>query len=81
VSHVDRSPLERRPQFPQSGENVFASDHKAVSGRTPTTPPGAFVSGTHRDDCARFLAETRKLAERRAMLLDSPANRRNTVKK
>jgi hypothetical protein len=45
------------------------------------TPPGAFVSGEHRDDCARFLAEVRKLAERRAMRVDIPANRRNTVKK
>jgi hypothetical protein len=60
---------------------VFAPDQKADSGRNPTTPPGAFVSGTHREDCARFLAETRKLAERRAMLLDSPANRRNTLNK
>jgi len=45
------------------------------------TPPGAFVSGEHRDDCARFLAEVRRLAERRSLRLDSPANRRNTVKK
>jgi hypothetical protein len=60
---------------------VLAPDEKAASGPNPTTPPGAFVSGIHRDDCARFLAETRKLAERRAMLLDSPANRRNTVNK
>jgi hypothetical protein len=45
------------------------------------TPPGAFVNGEHRDDCARFLAEVRKLAERRAMQVDIPAKRRNTVKK
>ena len=45
------------------------------------TPPGAFVNGEHRTDCARFLAEVRKLAQRRALRLDSPANRRNTVKK
>jgi hypothetical protein len=45
------------------------------------TPPGAFVSGEHRDDCARFLADVRRLAERRALQVDSPANRRNTVKK
>jgi hypothetical protein len=45
------------------------------------TPPGAFVSGDHREDCARFLTEVRKLAERRASRLDIPANRRNTVKK
>jgi hypothetical protein len=44
-------------------------------------PPGAFVNGGHRDDCARFLAEVRKLAERRALQVDIPANRRNTVKK
>jgi hypothetical protein len=44
-------------------------------------PPGAFVNGEHRDDCARFLAEVRRLAERRALRLDSPANHRNTVKK
>jgi hypothetical protein len=44
-------------------------------------PPGAFVSGEHRDDCARFLVEVRKLAERRALRLDSPANHGNTVKK
>jgi hypothetical protein len=61
---------------------VSAPDHRAASGPSPSTPPGAFVSGEHRDDCARFLAETRKLAERRAQqLLDSPANRRNTVRK
>jgi hypothetical protein len=61
---------------------VPAPDDRALSGPTPSTPPGAFVSGEHRDDCARFLAETRKLAERRALqLLDSPANRRNTLKK
>jgi hypothetical protein len=52
-----------------------------VSQLDKRTPPGAFVSGEHRDDCARFLAEVRKLAERRAMQVDSPANRRNTVKK
>jgi hypothetical protein len=45
------------------------------------TPPGAFVSGEHRDDCARFLAEVRRLAERRAERVDIPANRRNTVKR
>lgn len=45
------------------------------------TPPGAFVSGEHRDDCARFLVEARRLAQRRASKLDIPANRRNTVKK
>lgn len=45
------------------------------------TPPGAFVSGEHRDDCARFLADVRRLAERRALQVDSPANHRNTVKK
>ena len=44
-------------------------------------PPGAFVNGEHRADCARFLAEARKLAERRALQVDSPANRRNTLKK
>jgi hypothetical protein len=61
---------------------VSASDHRAPSGPGSTTPPGAFVSGEHRDDCARFLAETRELAKRRALqLLDSPANRRNTVTK
>jgi hypothetical protein len=48
---------------------------------TPSTPPGAFVSGEHRDDCARFLADARELAARReAAKLDIPANRRNTVK-
>jgi hypothetical protein len=52
-----------------------------VSAADKQTPPGAFVSGVHRDDCARFLAEVRKLAERRAMQVDSPANRRNTLKK
>jgi hypothetical protein len=57
-------------------------DHRALPGLAPSNPPGAFVSGEHRDDCARFLAETRKLAERRAQQsLDIPANRRNTVKK
>jgi len=42
-------------------------------------PPGAFVSGEHRDDCARFLDDVRRLAARRAARsLDIPANRRNT---
>ena len=52
-----------------------------MSDQPKRTPPGAFVSGEHRDDCARFLAETRKLAQLRAQRLDIPANRRNTVKK
>jgi hypothetical protein len=52
-----------------------------MSDQAKRTPPGAFVSGEHRDDCARFIAEARKLAERRASRLDIPANRRNTVKK
>ena len=51
-----------------------------MSAEDKQTPPGAFVSGEHRADCARFLTEVRKLAERRALRLDSPANRRNTVK-
>jgi hypothetical protein len=48
---------------------------------TKGAPPGAFVAAEHRDDCARFVAEARRLAERRAKRLDSPANRGNTVKK
>jgi len=52
-----------------------------MSASSKQGPPGSFVSGEHRNDCARFLAEARKLAERRAMQVDSPANRRNTLKK
>jgi hypothetical protein len=52
-----------------------------MSAPEKQVPPGSFVSGEHRDDCARFLTEVRKLAERRAMQVDSPANRRNTLKK
>jgi hypothetical protein len=52
-----------------------------MSASSKQSPPGSFVSGEHRNDCARFLAEARKLAERRAMQVDSPANRRNTLKK
>jgi hypothetical protein len=52
-----------------------------MSSSSKQGPPGSFVSGEHRDDCARFLAEVRKLAERRTLQVDSPANRRNTLKK
>jgi hypothetical protein len=52
-----------------------------MSSSDQQRPPGAFVSGEHRDDCARFLVEVRKLAERRALRVDIPANGRNTVKK
>jgi hypothetical protein len=57
---------------------VSTPDHRAPTGPTTPTPPGAFVAEQHRNDCARFLAE---LAAQRAIRLENTAKQSSPAQK